>query len=111
MLMGAPISMTPNKGPFDVYFADPDDEVILKERELIVVLVLKIYAAFEWTTVLAVVVRVYNDLDPDAAAFRPDGLSTASSRSSKSPRSDAKSCAAISLSVPRKRRPTHASGS
>ena len=65
----APISMTPHKGPFEPFFSNPDDETMLREHELIVVIILKTFCAFEWVSVLAQFVRVYNNLNPDTQAF------------------------------------------
>ena len=65
----APISMTPHKGPFEPFFSNPDDETMLREHELIVVIILKTFCAFEWVQVLAQFVRVYNNLNPDTQAF------------------------------------------
>lgn len=70
MLMGAPISMSANKGPYERYFHDPDDTTALTLKEQAVVLTLKACTAFMWTTVIARFVQVYNSLDPDSRDFK-----------------------------------------
>ena len=70
MLMGAPISLSPNKGPWDHYYANAARPVLLTVGETCVVLTLKAITAFEWVTVIARFVNVYNNLDPDARDFR-----------------------------------------
>ena len=69
MLLGAPISMRPHMGPYEVFFSDPSDETVFRVHELIVILMLKTFCAFEWVQVLAQFVRVYNNLNPDTQAF------------------------------------------
>jgi len=70
MLMGAPISMRPDKGPYPRYFFSGDNEVELRTHEQVVVIVLKLFCAFHWTTIIARFVFVYNNLDPDQREFR-----------------------------------------
>ena len=70
MLMGAPISMLPHKGPYEQYFEDPEERVVLKLGEQAAVLAIRVISAFEWLTVVARFVNVYNNLDPDAAEFK-----------------------------------------
>ena len=85
MLMGAPISLTPNPGPYEPYFSNDATNLQDKEaasgvermrtkltlEEQIVVLVLKSVTALFWVTVIARVVQVYNDLDPGSAEPYP----------------------------------------
>ena len=66
MLMGAPISMTPHKGPYPEFFSRPDDPTTLTLSELTVILLLKSISAFEWVTIIARFVQVY-------AAHAPSG--------------------------------------
>jgi hypothetical protein len=68
MLLGAPISMTPHKGPFERYFAKGTGE-LLTLAETLIVLLLKWIAAVEWITVLARFVQLYNNFDADAREF------------------------------------------
>ena len=70
MLMGAPISMTPDKGPYPRYYFDPDNEVNLRNSEQIIVIVLKFCSAFHWTTVIARFVFVFTNLDKDQKDFQ-----------------------------------------
>ena len=70
MLMGAPISLSPYKGPYERHFADPNNTQMFTQTEVLVMIVLKTITAFEWVTVLARFVQVYNNLDPDARDFR-----------------------------------------
>ena len=64
MLFGAPISITPHKGPYERTFIPEDDTRLLRIPEMVVVLTLKVFVAFEWVTVLAQFVRVYNECTP-----------------------------------------------
>jgi len=70
LLMGAPISLTPNPGPYEQYTYAPDHLTLLSESEQLVVIAIKSVTAFMWTTVIARFVQVYNNLDPDASEFR-----------------------------------------
>ena len=93
MLMGAPISLTPNQGPYPRYYSPSeatrrwnatsplnatavydegvaDEGVLLTKGEQSIVLALKMVTALLWVTVIARVVQVYNNLDPDSAEFR-----------------------------------------
>lgn len=67
MLMGAPISLTANAGPYERIYTSGQ---LLTLNEQAVVLALKAATAFLWTTVIARFVTVYNNLDPDARDFR-----------------------------------------
>ena len=80
MLLGAPISLSPNNGPFPEHFSglandgvtvlDPDHMTKLSLLETVIIFVLKTLTAFKWVTVIARFVQVYNNLDPDARDFR-----------------------------------------
>lgn len=76
MLMGAPISLSPNKGPYARHFSGDEDSgqvdnlTLFTTTEQVFVIVLKTITAFEWVTVLARFVQVYNNLDPDTRDFR-----------------------------------------
>ena len=96
MLLGAPISLSPHKGPFPEFYSgraaavDSAEANVSAARapdavdavdpygnatkftllEEVVILLLKIFTAFEWVTVIARFVQVYNNLDPEASDFR-----------------------------------------
>ena len=71
MLMGAPISLTPDVGPYTPHFSSSRSGTgLLTEGEQAVVLTLKSITAVEWITVIARFVQVYNNLDPDTRDFR-----------------------------------------
>jgi len=86
MLFGAPISLTPNKGPYPEHYSglnqtdtfggtdgtvvDYDQVSKLTTLELITIFILKILTAFIWVTVIARFVQVYNNLDPDSRDFQ-----------------------------------------
>lgn len=70
MLMGAPISLRPDMGPYEEHFSGPNHLTVLTVAEQAVVLLLKTMTAFEWVTVIARFVNVYNNLDPDTREFR-----------------------------------------
>jgi hypothetical protein len=67
MLVGAPISMLPHDGGFA---AQVQSSSPLSKLETAVILLMKLFMAFEWVIVLARVVQVYNNMDPDNAEFR-----------------------------------------
>lgn len=69
ILLGAPIGITPHKGPWGRHYSVPDDERLLTYPEQSVVFLLKLATAFVWVTVVARFVQVYNNLDPDARDF------------------------------------------
>ena len=69
LLMGAPISLLPHKGPFQRHYSLSHGETLLSLYEQSAVLALKTFSAFLWVTVLAKIVNVYNSLDPDASEF------------------------------------------
>ena len=70
MLMGAPISMTPDKGPFPRHYFDPTKQVNLRSHEQILVIVMKCFTSFHWTTVIARFVFVFNNLDAETKTFQ-----------------------------------------
>ena len=70
LLMGAPISTTPLRGPYGGYFYGPDHLTLLTIGEQVVVILIKSVTAFLWTTVIARFVRVYNNLNPDERVFQ-----------------------------------------
>jgi len=70
MLMGAPISMTPDKGPYPRYYFDSANEINLRPGEQCIIIVLKFIAAFHWSTVIARFVFVFNNLDTEQKEFQ-----------------------------------------
>ena len=70
MLMGAPISLSPHKGPFERHYSAGGPKTLFRFHEELTILILKVLTAFEWVTVLARFVQVYNNLDPDARDFK-----------------------------------------
>lgn len=70
MLMGAPISMSPDKGPYDRYYFEPENAITLRTQEQIIVIILKFIVAFHWTTVIARFVFVFNNLDTETKEFQ-----------------------------------------
>ena len=69
MILGAPISHSPDKGPYEEYYSRPDDAVKFTVGEQVTILALKTFAAFFFLTVTARFVTVYNNLDPDQKQF------------------------------------------
>ena len=51
MLMGAPISMSPDKGPYPRFYSDPENAINLRSHEQVIIILLKFIVAFHWTTV------------------------------------------------------------
>ena len=70
MLMGAPISMSPDKGPYPRYYSDPDNAINMRSHEQVIIIILKFIVAFHWTTVIARFVFVFNNLDKDQKEFQ-----------------------------------------
>jgi len=69
MLMGAPISMSPDKGPYERYYSQ-GVEIKLRSHEQIIVLCLKFIVSFHWSTVIARFVFVFNNLDSEQKEFQ-----------------------------------------
>lgn len=69
IILGAPISLAPNQGPFEAYYSRPQEPVKLTVMEQVFVIIFKTVSAFFFLTVTARFVTVYNNLNPDAKAF------------------------------------------
>ena len=70
LMVGSPVSLRPDKGPFDRHYSDPSDATDLTTMETLVVMLIRFVAALHWARVIARFVFVFNNLDPDVREFQ-----------------------------------------